>query len=83
MIDQAQLTLFLYILIRMTGFVVFNPLWGRTGIPTMIKSGLSLVFAVTVYSLTSNQAPAPPLTVVELAVKMLAEFAIGYLIAFV
>ena len=34
MIDEAQLTLFLYILMRMTGFVVFNPLWGgRSGVP--------------------------------------------------
>lgn len=34
MIDDAQLTLFLFILMRMTGFMVFNPLLGgRSGVP--------------------------------------------------
>ena len=37
MIDEAGLTLFLYILMRMTGFVVFNPLWGRMNVPAMVK----------------------------------------------
>ena len=48
MIDEAGLTLFLYILMRMTGFVVFNPLWGRMNVPAMVKAGVSLVMAVFV-----------------------------------
>ena len=82
MIDQAQLTLFLFILMRMTGFVVFNPLWGgRSEVPAMVKAGVSLVMAISVYSLTANTPPAIPTTVIELAVRLLLELALGYLVA--
>ena len=53
MIDDAQLALFLFILMRMTGFMVFNPLLGgRSGVPGLVKAGASLMLAVAVYSLT-------------------------------
>lgn len=82
MIDDAQLTLFLYILMRMTGFVVFNPLLGgRTGIPGMVKAGVSMVLAVAVYSLSDVTVPSVPTTVVEFAVRALLELALGYLVA--
>lgn len=84
MIDEAQLTLFLYILMRMTGFVVFNPLWGgRSGVPGMVKAGMSLVLAVAVYSFTPNSAPAVPATTLELSVRLLLELALGYVVALV
>lgn len=84
MIDEAQLTLFLYILMRMTGFVVFNPLWGgRSGVPGMVKAGMSLVLAVAVYSFTPNSAPAVPATALELSVRLLLELALGYVVALV
>lgn len=84
MIDEAQLTLFLYILMRMTGFVVFNPLWGgRSGVPGMVKAGMSLVLAVAVYSFTPNSAPAVPATALELSVRLLLELALGYVVAMV
>ena len=84
MIDEAQLTLFLYILMRMTSFVVFNPLWGgRSGVPGMVKAGMSLVLAVAVYSFTPNSAPAVPATALELSVRLLLELALGYVVAMV
>lgn len=84
MIDEAQLTLFLYILMRMTGFVVFNPLWGgRSGVPGLVKAGMSLVLAVAVYSFTPNSAPAVPATALELSVRLLLELALGYVVALV
>ncbi len=82
MIDQAQLTLFLFILMRMTGFVVFNPLWGaRSEVPALVKAGVSLVMAVAVYLLTENQPPAVPVTILEFAVRLLLELALGYMVA--
>ncbi len=33
MLDWGSLTLFLYILMRMSGFVLMNPLFGRNNIP--------------------------------------------------
>ena len=82
MIDDAQLTLFLFILMRMTGFMVFNPLLGgRSGVPGLVKAGASLMLAVAVYSLTDLPLPTVPTTVVEFAVRSLLELALGYLIA--
>lgn len=82
MIDDAQLTLFLFILMRMTGFMVFNPLLGgRSGVPGLVKAGASLMLAVAVYSLTDLPLPTVPTTVIEFSVRSLLELALGYLVA--
>ncbi len=47
----------------------------------MVKAGVSLVMAISVYSLTANTPPAIPTTVIELAVRLLLELALGYLVA--
>ena len=83
MIDEAGLTLFLYILMRMTGFVVFNPLWGRMNVPAMVKAGVSLVMAVFVGAFAVQNAVAVPATAIELALRLLLELALGYLVAVV
>ena len=82
MVSEAQWTLFLFILMRMTGFVVINPLWGgRQGVPGIIRAGVSLVLAVAVFGLTGNIPPAVPQTVVEFAVRLLLEFGLGCMVA--
>ena len=73
----ADLTLFLTILARMTGFVVFNPIFGRTGIPGIFKSGLSLLLAATTYTMTVER-PAVPETLLGLALLLGLELAVGY-----
>ena len=51
--DWNALTLFLMITGRMTGFVVFNPLLGRRGIPGVIKAGFVLLLSVSVFGMSS------------------------------
>lgn len=75
--DGAGLTLFLYIAARMSGFVLFNPLLGRRNIPAIFRSGLVLVLAVTVFSVT-NQEVTVPATTVELIVRMFLELILGF-----
>ena len=41
--DWSELTLFLLILARMSGCVLFNPLLGRQSIPGIVKSGFILL----------------------------------------
>ena len=79
----SELTLFLVVLARMTGCVVFNPVLARSGIPGMFKSGMCLLLAVTAY--TMNTAPRPPVpeTLLELAVLLLLEMAVGYFLGLV
>lgn len=77
--DWAALFLFLMIVGRMTGFVLFNPLFGRNGIPGMVKAGFILLLSITVYAL-SPEPPAIPVTLLELAVRFLLELMLGYFV---
>ncbi len=78
----TELTLFLLVLARMTGCVVFNPVLARNGVPGMFKSGMCLLLAVTAYSMTASR-PQVPETVLELAVLLFLEMAVGYFLGVV
>lgn len=79
MVDWAELNLFFVILARMSGFVLFNPILGRQGIPNLAKSGLIMVLSVTAASMTEYRPPVPE-TVLETAVIFLLEIALGYIL---
>lgn len=79
MIDWTQFTLFLYILARMSGFVLFNPLLGRRTIPGIFRSGLILLLSVSVLSST-QQTVEMPATTVELMLHLLLELGVGFLL---
>lgn len=80
--DWADLTLFMMIVARMSGFVLFNPIFGRRGIPGIVRSGLILLLSVTVYTM-APAAPAVPKLLLELAVMFLLELALGYILGLV
>ena len=79
MIDWAALTAFLFITARVSGFVLFNPIVGRTSIPTAFRTGMVLVLSVFVASASTRQIPAPGGTM-ELCVRLLLELAVGFLL---
>ena len=81
--NWGELTFFLYVLMRMTGFVVFSPLLGRRGIPGIVKTGFALVLAVCVFSYADVTTVAVPTSLVVLSLKLLLELALGYLLGFV
>lgn len=64
MVDWGELTLFLYITARMSGFVLFNPVLGRRNIPGIFRGGLILVLSVFVFSVTEQKVDAPGETIV-------------------
>lgn len=80
--DWAQVTLFLLIMARMSGFVLFNPLFGRQTLPGIIKSGLILLLSITAYSMTAYR-PAVPGHILELGLRLLLELGVGYLVGIV
>jgi len=82
MIDWAQLTLFLYIIARMSGFVLFNPILGRVNIPMVFQSGFILVLSVCMYSMTP-QSVGVPATTVELIIRLLLELALGFVLGMI
>ena len=79
MIDWQALTLFLYITARMSGFVLFDPIFGRRSIPGIFRAGLALVLAVFVFEMSGQRAPVPVGTA-ELAVRLLLELSVGFLL---
>ena len=79
MIDWQALTLFLYITARMSGFVLFDPIFGRRSIPGIFRAGLALVLAVFIFEMSGQRAPVPVGTA-ELAVRLLLELSVGFLL---
>lgn len=80
--DWDALILFMLITGRMTGFIVFNPLLGRRGIPGMVKSGLILLLSLCVYSMTPPGGEMPS-TLWGLAFAFLMELLLGYVLGLV
>lgn len=80
--DWTALTLFLMILARMSGFVLFNPIFGRQSIPGLVKSGFILLLSITAYSMT-EQLAAMPRNVLEMLVRLGLELGLGYVLGLV
>ena len=79
MLDWPELTLFLFVTARVGGFVLFNPILGRTNIPAAFRTGMALVLSVFVTSV-SDQQPAQPSGLAEFMVLMLLEIFVGFLL---
>lgn len=79
--DWERFTLFLYILVRMSGFVLFNPILARRGIPGLVRAGFILVFSYSIISLTPGGVPVPT-HLLAFAVALLLELFLGFLLGF-
>ena len=82
MVDWAHLYLFELIFMRMSGFLLFNPLLGRSNLPAMVKTGMALVLSILVFGTAGTGVPQPD-TLVELAFRLLLELGIGLVLGFV
>lgn len=78
-IDWGQLALFLFVTARVSGFILFNPIFGRSNIPAVFRAGMVLVLSVFVTAV-SEQQPAIPAGTAEFVVLMLLEMGIGFLL---
>ncbi len=81
MFNWSAFTLFLYILMRMAGFVLFNPILSRNGFPAIFRAGVIMVLSVAVYA-ADGGASAVPNTTLELMMQLLLEMGLGALVAF-
>ena len=82
MIDWSALTLFLYMTMRMAGFVLFSPIFARSGVPTTFRTGLIMLFSLTAYAAYDGNVTVPT-HLLELAFRLLAEMGIGLALNFV
>ena len=73
---------FSFVLMRMAGFILLNPIFGRKNIPGIVKSGLVLALAMIVF--TSQPQQQMVLSgMFEYAVLLIKEFAAGGAVGFV
>ena len=77
--DWAEVTLFLLILARVSGFVLFNPLYARQNVPGIVKSGLILLLTVSVFFMTEQTVRIPG-TVLELSLRFVLELLMGFFV---
>lgn len=83
MVGEEELLALELIAARMSGFVLFNPILGRGNIPGYWKAGLILVLTLFVYGLGYPEGISLPGTLLELAVKLLLELGVGFVLGFV
>lgn len=74
-LSGGTLSLFLLVLLRMTGLFVFNPVLGREEIPVMLRAGLGLLCALVVLPTIGAQADVN--SVPQLVVEGLGELFVG------
>ena len=80
--DWNSLYLLELIVMRMSGFLLVNPLFGRTTVPGIVKAGVTLAFSVVVWG-AEDAAVTAPGTVAELVVRLLLELCVGLILSFV
>lgn len=84
MFDWSELTLFIYIVARMSGFVLFNPIFGRSNIPAVYRTGFALVLSVSALSsVLARQTVVTPVSLADLAIRIILELVIGFFLGMV
>ncbi len=78
----AQLSLFSLIMMRMSGFVLLNPLLGRREMPMQVKGGFIFVLTIMAYSLSAENLPSAYSTI-EFGFLLIKEFAVGFVVGYV
>ncbi len=79
MFDWTAFTLFLFIAMRMSGFVLFSPIFGRNGVPAMFRAGFILMLSWMVYSVYGGGSIVIPATLLELGFRLVMELGLGFL----
>lgn len=82
MFNWGAFTLYLLILMRISGFVLFNPLFARNGIPTMFQAGFISILAIAVYYAYGGSVEVPA-TVIVFSVRAVLEFLMGFALGMV
>ncbi|MGN1350208.1 MAG: flagellar biosynthetic protein FliR [Anaerovoracaceae bacterium] len=72
----AQLNLFAFILMRMSGMILVNPLLGRRNVPNYYKAGMVFAFSLLVYSCSPQTLP-PSDSFPEYVLLLLKELVCG------
>ena len=80
--NVAQLTLFSLIMMRMSGFILLNPVLGRRNIPMIAKAGFIFGLTILIYSLSMEEVVEPE-NMIIFGFLLMKEFVVGYMIGYV
>ncbi len=80
--DFASLFLFELILMRMSGFIAFNPIFGRSNMNNYVRAGIILVLSISVFSASSSVYVEVPKSTFEFMIKLILELGIGFVLGF-
>ncbi len=76
-------TLLFMIFMRMTGCIIFNPIFGRKNIPAIFNIALTLLLTVFVYGFLPDTQAIQISSVAIFIIIMLKELIIGFMIGFI
>ena len=79
MFNWTAFTLLLFIVMRMSGFVLFNPIFGRSGVPPIFQAGFVLMLSWMVYGVYNGETVVVPATLLGLSLKLVMELGLGFL----
>ena len=77
-----SLTLFLYITMRMSGFILFSPVFSRRGIPGLVRAGFILLLSLLLFSITEDSVPVPP-NLIDFGIRLIFELFIGFTVGLI
>lgn len=81
--DWSELYLFTLIFMRMTGFILPNPILGRSALTNLFRAGMVMVLSVFMMGVAGEGPATLPGTVVEFGLRLLLELGIGLVLSFV
>lgn len=76
------IVLLAFIIMRMTGAVAFNPVFGHNNIPATIRGALVIVFTVMMYMWTGGTLGEMPGSIIEFSVMAVKELLFGFVLGF-
>ena len=83
MFDWGAFTLFLFIVMRVTGFILPNPIFGRQGVPNLFRLGFAALLSVAVFYSMEEHSFTVPDTALTLGVGLVLELTIGMIVSMV
>lgn len=82
--DFNTIIIFLMATCRTSGCIFFNPIFGRTTVPNVIKVGMAVVLGIYITALMQNSGiNVEDLTTLEFVLSMAKEFAIGFTLGYI
>lgn len=77
-----MLILFALIVMRMSGAILINPIFGRTGVPSRVKAAFTLMMSLMLYLSLDGTLEYEPATMIEFIVMLVKELLFGVVISY-